>query len=65
MIVDQDLVGGLKRLLVDEPLRGILQHVDGDSLRAMAHCRDAQVGSVSNQGRQENILGRSLFSRES
>lgn len=60
VVVDQGGIGGLEGFLSQEPLAHILQHVDGDAGRALAHGRDAEVRAVRDESGQQggvDILG--------
>ena len=47
VVVDQDRVGSLEGFVAQEPLAHVLQHVDRDAGRTLAHGRDAQVRAVA------------------
>ena len=50
--IHQRGIGGFDGVLAQKPPGRVLEHVDRDSLSALAHGSDAEIGAVGNQGRQ-------------
>src|SRR5208282_6804119 len=53
MVIYEGRVSRLERVFAEKPPIDMLQHVNGNTLRALPHRGNSEVGSMRNQQRQQ------------